>query len=198
MVAQCGCAGSVVCYQLVNSVPTLVIIQGSRAASRDKIWRMWSLKCQHSGLVLKGFSVITVPSCGVKLQWQWSHHGSVVMCVDNVTIHYQPKGSSQMIYTVGNNILANLQNNTCFTITVVSIAREHSIQRTVFIPQQSSLVPRPRPAFRRACSSRAGRASACLAANYRHQTIAGDLLLLEVLLPSASGIGPSRGAHATL
>ena len=45
-----------------------------------------------------------------------------------------------------------------------------------------------------ACSSRAGRASACLAANYRHQTIAGNLLLLEVLLPSASGIGPSRGA----
>ena len=140
--------------------------------------------------------MITVPSCGVKLQWQWSHHG-VITCVDNVTIHYQPKGSSQMIYTVGNNILANLQNNICLTITVVSIAREHSIQRTVFIPQQSSLVPRPRPVFSHLQFTRGG-ASACLAANYRHQTIAGNLLLLEVLLPSASGIGPSRGAHATL
>ena len=134
--------------------------------------------------------MITVPSCGVKLQWQWSHHG-VVMCVDNVTIHYQPKGSSQMIYTVGNNILANLQNNTCFTITVVSIAREHSIQRTVFIPQQSSLIPRPRPAFCRLQFARGE--SLCMfgSYNYRHQTIAGNLLLLEVLLPSASGIARS-------
>ena len=36
----------------------------------------------------------------------------MVMSVDNVTVHYQPKGNSQMIYTVGNNILANLQNST--------------------------------------------------------------------------------------
>ena len=68
------------------------------------------------------------------------------MCVDIVRVHYRPEGGSLMVYTVDNTttatsaILFNLQNNTCYTIIVVSNAggyRRESTARTVFVPQQS-------------------------------------------------------------
>ena len=66
------------------------------------------------------------------------------MCVDFVRVHYQPEGGSLIMYTVDTTTvtgatLSNLQNNTCYTIIVVSTAgghRRESIARTVFVPQQ--------------------------------------------------------------
>ena len=66
----------------------------------------------------------TADNTSVRVSWQWSHQG-LLMCVDLVTVHYQPEGGSLMMYTVSNTTatsatLSNLQCNTKYTIWVVA------------------------------------------------------------------------------
>ena len=64
---------------------------------------------------------VTADNTSIRVSWRWSHDG-LPICVDNVTVHYQPEGSSQMMYTVDTTAtsatLPNLQCNTKYTIWV--------------------------------------------------------------------------------
>ena len=69
------------------------------------------------------------------------------MCVNLVTVHYQPEGGSLMMYTVGNTTavtgatLSNLQCDTEYTIWVEArsgqLAKE-SVFRLCFLPTRGS------------------------------------------------------------
>ena len=61
-------------------------------------------------------------NASISVSWEWSRQG-VVVCVDNVIVHYQHEGGSLMNYTVGNTTatsatLPNLQCNTKYTVWV--------------------------------------------------------------------------------
>ena len=58
----------------------------------------------------------------IGVSWEWSRQG-VIMCVDIVTVQYQPEGGSLMMYTVGNTTvtsatLPNLKCNTKYTVWI--------------------------------------------------------------------------------
>ena len=64
----------------------------------------------------------TADNTSITVLWEWSLQG-VVVCVNNVTVHYQPEGGSLMIHTVDNTTatnatLPNLQCNTEYTVWV--------------------------------------------------------------------------------
>ena len=61
-------------------------------------------------------------NASIRVSWEWSRQG-VVVCVDNVIVHYQPEGGSLMSYTVDNTTatsatLSNLLCNTKYTVWV--------------------------------------------------------------------------------
>ena len=64
----------------------------------------------------------TADNTSITVLWEWSLQG-VVVCVNNVTVDYQPEGGSLMIHTVDNTTatnatLPNLQCNTEYTVWV--------------------------------------------------------------------------------
>ena len=64
----------------------------------------------------------TADNTSIRVSWEWSPQG-VVVCVNNVTVDYQPEGGSLMIHTVDNTTattatLPNLQCNTEYTVWV--------------------------------------------------------------------------------
>ena len=78
-------------------------------------------------------AAVTSDNTSVRLSWGWESHQGLSMCiVDLVQVHYQPKGGSVMMYTVGNTTattsatLLNLPCNTEYIIWVYgSGARGH-------------------------------------------------------------------------
>ena len=72
---------------------------------------------------------VTADNTSIRVSWQWSCQG----VLDLVRVHYQPEGSSLMMYTVDSitatsATLPNLQCNTNYTIWVH--ARGGQINRT--------------------------------------------------------------------
>ena len=72
------------------------------------------------------------------------------MCIDQVRVHYQPDGDSEMMYTVSNTTttsatLPNLQCNTKYTVWVHAYARDaqtgkRSISRMVFLSARGMFI----------------------------------------------------------
>ena len=65
---------------------------------------------------------VTADNTSIRVLWEWADH-SPLMCLDNVTVDYQPEGGPLMMYTVDNTTstsatLFNLQCNTQYTISV--------------------------------------------------------------------------------
>ena len=89
---------------------------------------------------------VTSDNTTIRVSWQWSHQG-VPMCVNLVTIHYQPEKGSRMMYTVSNTptaattsgTLPNLQCNTNYTIWVRARRGQtdkKSVRRMLSIPSR--------------------------------------------------------------
>ena len=76
--------------------------------------------------------------------WQWDRSGLAPSCFNTTHVAYCPEGSGrtslQLIDPAANETtLTDLQNNTCYTITLVATAGEHrreGVARTVLLPQQ--------------------------------------------------------------
>ena len=67
---------------------------------------------------------------GVRVSWEWSRQG-VLMCVNNVTIDYQPDGDSLVMYmgastTATGATLPSIQCNTKYTIWVRASGGRHN------------------------------------------------------------------------
>ena len=65
---------------------------------------------------------VTADNTSIRVSWEWSPQG-VIMCVDIVTVQYQPEGGSLIMYTVDNTTatsatLPNLQCNTKYTVWI--------------------------------------------------------------------------------
>ena len=64
----------------------------------------------------------TTDNASITVLWEWSPQG-VVVCVNDVRVHYRPEGGSLMIYKLYNTTatsatLPNLQCNTKYTVWV--------------------------------------------------------------------------------
>ena len=89
----------------------------------------------------------TADNTSIRVSWQWSRQG-VPMCVDLVTVHYQPEGGSLMMYTVSNTTatsatLPNLQCDTEYTISVYASGGQtgkRSVAKRVFLPSRGNTV----------------------------------------------------------
>ena len=75
----------------------------------------------------------------IRVSWEWSHQG-VLMCVNNVTIDYQPEGGSLVMYmgastTAIGVTLPSIQCNTKYTIWVrASGGGKNRTSAPVFLP----------------------------------------------------------------
>ena len=90
---------------------------------------------------------VTADNTSIRVSWQWSHRG-LLMCVDLVTVHYQPEGGSLMMYTVNNTTeasatLHNLQCNTKYTIWVYTrsgLNNRTSVPRMIPFPARGMYI----------------------------------------------------------
>ena len=88
---------------------------------------------------------VTADNTSIRVSWQWSRQG-VLMCVNLVTVHYQPEGGSLMMYTVDNTTatsatLPSLQCDTEYTIWVYAEGGglgQSSVSRMVFLPTRGT------------------------------------------------------------
>ena len=84
---------------------------------------------------------VTADNTSIGVLWEWSRQG-VPACVNIVSVHYQPEGGSEMMYTMDNTTatsatLPNLQCDTEYTIWVYArggTTGKRSISRTVTLP----------------------------------------------------------------
>ena len=106
---------------------------------------------------------VTADNTSIRVSWQWSCQG----VLDLVRVHYQPEGSSLMMYTVDSitatsATLPNLQCNTNYTIWVMlEVVRlieqvppewflyQQEVLYNMYITFYTSLVLRPCQSFRR-------------------------------------------------
>ena len=80
----------------------------------------------------------------VRVTWQWTSSGPASSCFNTTTVAYRPEGGDESSLqlsdpTANETILTDLQNNRCYTITVVVTAGEHrreGVVRRVLPPQQ--------------------------------------------------------------
>ena len=83
----------------------------------------------------------------VRVTWQWTSSGPAPNCFNTTTVTYHPKGGGEFSLQLSDPAatevtLTGLQNNKCYTITVVATAGEHKregVARTVLFPQQGIL-----------------------------------------------------------
>ena len=88
-----------------------------------------------------------VSASSVRVTWQWTSSGPAPDCFNTTTVTYHPEDGSESSLQLSDpganeTILTDLQNNKCYTITVVAIAGEHKsegVARTVLPPQQGIL-----------------------------------------------------------
>ena len=86
-----------------------------------------------------------VSTSTVRVAWQWTSSGPAPNCFNTTTVTYRPEGGSESSLQLSNpgateTTLTGLQNNTCYTITVVATAEEHKregVLRTI-LPQQGT------------------------------------------------------------
>ena len=84
----------------------------------------------------------------VRITWQWTNSGPAPSCFNTTTVTYHPEEGGEFSLqfsdpAVTEATLAGLQNNRCYTITVVVTAGEHKregVARTVLLPQQGILI----------------------------------------------------------
>ena len=74
----------------------------------------------------------------VRVAWQWTRSDPAPTCFNNTHVIYNPEGdreSSLLLRdpTATEAILTDLQNNTCYTITVVATAGEHRREGAAFL-----------------------------------------------------------------
>ena len=82
-----------------------------------------------------------------RVTWQWTSLDPAPSCFNTTTVAYRPEGGGESSLqlsdpTANETILTDLQNNKCYTITVVATAGEHKsegVTRTVLPPQQGIL-----------------------------------------------------------
>ena len=65
----------------------------------------------------------------VKVAWQWTKTGPAPSCINNTHVIYSPEGDGESSLQLREPAatkatLTDLQNNTCYTITVVATAGE--------------------------------------------------------------------------
>ena len=66
----------------------------------------------------------------VRITWQWTSSGPTPNCFNTTTVTYHPEGGDESSLQLSDPaateaILTGLQNNRCYTITVVATAGEH-------------------------------------------------------------------------
>ena len=82
-----------------------------------------------------------------RVAWQWTNSGSAPNCFNTTSVTYHSEGGGESSLQLSEPAateatLTDLQNNTCYTITVVATAGEHKregVARTVLLPQQGIL-----------------------------------------------------------
>ena len=89
----------------------------------------------------------TEDNTSIKVLWEWSREGEL-LCLDRVSVDYQPEGGSLMMYTVDSATatsatLSNLQCNTQYTITVFAEGgrtSKRNLYRVVSLPARGIVV----------------------------------------------------------
>ena len=79
----------------------------------------------------------------VRVAWQWTSSGPAPSCFNTTHVTYHPEGGGESSLQLRfpestETILTGLQCNTCYTITVVATAGEHSresVTTAVLLPQ---------------------------------------------------------------
>ena len=74
----------------------------------------------------------------VKVAWQWTRLGPAPGCFNSTRVIYSPEGDGESSLPLREPAaieatLTDLQNNTCYTITVVATAGEHRKESTAFL-----------------------------------------------------------------
>ena len=82
----------------------------------------------------------------VKLSWQWTSTGPAPNCFNVTHVTYRPEGGDESSLQLSDPAateatLTNLQDNTCYTVSVVAIAghKRECVARTVLLPLQGIL-----------------------------------------------------------
>ena len=83
-----------------------------------------------------------INASSVRVAWQWS--SSAPSCFNTTHVIYHPEGGSESSLQLSNptateTTLTDLQNNTCYTITVVATAGGYRKEGVTFIQQQGIL-----------------------------------------------------------
>ena len=85
-----------------------------------------------------------IRTSSVRVTWRWTSSGPAPDCFNTTIVTYCPEGGSESSLQLTHpaameTILTDLQNNTCYTITVVATAggyRRESVARTVLFSLQ--------------------------------------------------------------
>ena len=80
----------------------------------------------------------------LRVTWQWTSSSPAPNCFNTTCVTYHPEGGGEFSLQLSDpaateTILTDLQNNTCYTITVVATAgghRRESVARRVTLPLQ--------------------------------------------------------------
>ena len=83
-------------------------------------------------------------NASVRVAWRWTSSGPAPSCFNTTTVTYRPEGGGESSLQLSDPaateaILTDLQNNTYYTITVVTTAGEHrreGIARRVLLSLQ--------------------------------------------------------------
>ena len=88
-----------------------------------------------------GVTTEDINASSVRVVWQWTSSGPAPSCFNTTTVTYHPEGGGESSLQLSNPaatkaILTDLQNNRCYTITVVATAGEHRREGVTFLPLQ--------------------------------------------------------------
>ena len=84
-------------------------------------------------------TVEVINTSSVRVAWRWTSSGPAPDCFNTTTVTYHPEGggesSLQLSDPAANEAtLTDLQNNRCYTITVVATTGEHRSESVAFLP----------------------------------------------------------------
>ena len=130
-----------------TSAPTVVSLP---ARGMYKLWNLSYSYCICSTVPLPAPPTPTdvtarlMGDSSVRVAWRWTSSGPAPNCFNTTTVAYHPEGGSESSLQLSDPAatgatLTDLQNNTCYTITVVATAGGYRREGVTFIQQQGIL-----------------------------------------------------------